>query len=112
MVLTSPVLLRSRLGLVSIAVLAAGCTSERIGSQLEFEAVGACARAIEKRLDRALPPGWQYLKEERNGEVVMKAWAPGRDEALPPDYTCVVDKDEDAQGGVRVVDVVEGTRER
>lgn len=42
----------------------------------------------------------------------MKAWAPGRDEALPPDYTCVVVKDEDAQGGVRVVDVVEGTRER
>lgn len=63
MVLTSPVLLRSCLGFVGIAVLAVGCTSERIGSQLEFEAVGACARAIEKRLDRELPPGWQYLKE-------------------------------------------------
>lgn len=42
----------------------------------------------------------------------MKAWAPGRDEARPRDYTCVVVKDEDAQGVVRVVDVVEGTRER
>lgn len=111
MVLMKPMPLTSCLGLVGVATLAAGCTAERIGSQLEFEAVGACASAIEERLGRELPSGWQYLKEERKDVAVMKAWTPGRDEPMPPDYTCVLVKDEDARGGVRVVDVVEGAGE-
>jgi hypothetical protein len=94
----------------AIMAAASGCASEQISSELEFQAVGACGDAIEKRLGKALPPGWRYGKEERDGQAVMKAWAPDRDpETTAPDYTCVVVADEDAQGGVRVVRVAEGT---
>jgi hypothetical protein len=67
--------------------------------------------AIEKRLDRALPPGWRYGKEQRDGQAVMKAWAPHRDpETTTPDYICLVVPDEKARGGVPVVRVDEGTQ--
>lgn len=108
----SAVILRTGLRLVSPGLILAavtGCASEQIGSELEFEAVGACADAIEKRLGKTLPPGWRYGKDERNGQAVMEAWAPGRDpESTTPDYTCVVVADEDARGGVRVLRVAEG----
>jgi hypothetical protein len=95
----------------AIVIAAAGCATEQIGSELEFQAVGACADAIEKRLGKILPPGWRYGKEERDGQAGMKAWAPERDpETTTPDYTCVVVADEDAPGGVRVVRVTEGTQ--
>lgn len=104
--------LRTGTRLVSLGVIlaaATGCAYEQIGSELEFEAVGACGSAIEKRLGKTLPPGWRYGKEERDGQAVMKAWAPDRDpETMTPDYTCVVVADEDAQAGVRVVRVTEG----
>lgn len=101
-----------RLACLGVVLAAAtGCASEQIGSELEFEAVGACSNAIEKRLGKSLPPGWRYGKEERDGQAIMKAWAPDRDpETTMPDYTCVVVPDEDAQGGVRVVRVTEGGR--
>ena len=90
-------------------VCSAGCSSDRIGSQLEFEAVGACASAIEERRGRERPPAWQYVKEERDGLSWMAAWAPGRDpESVPPDYSCLVIRDDDVRQGVRVVEVVEG----
>lgn len=97
--------------LVSLGVIlaaATGCTSEQIGSELEFEAVGACGDAIEKRLGKTLPAGWRYGKEERDGQAVMKAWSPDRDpETTTPDYSCLVVPDEDAPEGVRVVRVDE-----
>lgn len=96
------------LGVVLAA--ATGCASEQIGSELEGEAVFACGSAIEKRLDRALPPGWRFGKEEQDGQAVMKAWASDRDtETMEPDYICSVVPDEKAPGGVRVVRVDEGT---
>lgn len=101
-----------RLAWLGVVLAAAtGCASEQIGSELEGEAVFACGSAIEKRLDRALPPGWRYGKEERDGQAVMKAWAPDRDtETMEPDYICLVAPDEKAPGGVLVVRVDEGTQ--
>lgn len=38
------------------------------------------------------------------------AWAPHRDpETASPDYTCVIVADEQVEGGVRVVQVADGT---
>ena len=98
-------------GLGVILAAATGCASEQIVSELEFEAVGACSNAIEKRLSKSLPPGWRYGSEERDGQAVMKAWAPDRDpETMTPDYSCLVVPDEDAPEGVRVVRIDEGGR--
>lgn len=94
-----------------VVAAATGCASEQISSELEGEAVFACGSAIEKRLDRALPPGWRYGKEQRDGQALMKAWAPDRDtETTEPDYICWVVPDEKAPGGVRVVRVDKGTQ--
>jgi hypothetical protein len=94
---------------VGLAVAAAGCTSERIDSELEFQAIGVCATAIEKRLGAELPPGWQFDKEERDGQAFIKAWATGLDTAsTPPDYICSVVPDRKVKGVVRVVGVEEG----
>lgn len=106
-------LVRTRMSLVAASGVllppAVACTPEQIGSDLEFEAVFACGEAIEKRLGKTLPKGWRFLKEEGDGQAVMKAWAPEQDSATTtPDYTCVLVPDPDAQGGVRVVRVDEG----
>jgi hypothetical protein len=98
---------------LALTVAAAGCTSERIGSELEAEAVFACATAIEKRLGRELPRGWQYLKVEDDDEVRIEAWPPGvESESAPPDYTCLVVRDADSPAGVRITDVVDDARSR
>jgi hypothetical protein len=97
----------------ALAVAAAGCTSEQIGSELEAEAVFACATAIEKRVGRELPRGWQFLKVEDDEEVRIEAWPPGvESESAPPDYTCLVVRDEDSPSGVRITDVLEDARSR
>lgn len=91
----------SLLGLGVVLAALAGCHSEQLSSELEGEAVFACASAIEKRLDKALPPEWRFGKEERDGQAVMKAWAPDRDpDTTTPDYICLVVPDEKAPGGV------------
>ena len=96
--------------LVVGGLAAAGCAGQRLDSQQEFEAIFACATAIEDRVGEELPGGWRFLKQEREDEILMLAWAPGRAEPLPPDYTCVVVVDDEAPTGVRVVDVDEGAR--
>lgn len=103
---------RTCLGVVCVAVAAAGCTSERIGSQLEAEATFACAEAIEEQLGRELPRGWQYLLDEGDRDAFVEAWAPGKNsESTPPGYTCVVVRDQETRLGVRVVEVVDGARD-
>ena len=95
--------------MLALAAACAGCTSERISSELEGEAVFACGAAIEQRRGESLPPGWQYRKQERDGRAEVLAWAPERDsESTPPDYTCRVARDERTPAGVRVLEVVEG----
>ena len=101
----------SVLGIGVMLAAAAGCASEQLASELEGEAVLSCGSAIEKRINRTLPPGWQYLKQEQDGQVLMQAWAPERDaDTTMPDYICFVVPDEESPGGVRVVRVDEGTR--
>jgi hypothetical protein len=98
---------------LALAAAAGGCTSERIGSELEAEAVVACTTAIEKRLGRELPRGWQYLKIENDDEVRIEAWPPGvESESAPPDHTCLVVLDEDSPSGVRITGVVDDARSR
>jgi hypothetical protein len=98
---------------LALAAAVAGCTSERISSELEAEAVVACGVAIEKRLGRELPRGWQYLKVEDDDEASVQAWPPGADsESAPPDYTCRVVPDEGSPSGVRITDVVDDAGSR
>ncbi len=107
-------MLRLPIGLcLALAAATAGCTSERIGSELEAEAAVACATAIEKRLGRELPRGWQYLKVEDDDEATVKAWPPGVDsDSAPPDYQCLVVRDEGSPSGVRITDVMDDARSR
>ena len=95
-------------GVVGLALLT-GCASDRISSELEFHAIGACGDAIEERRGEPLRPGWRYGLDLRDGDQVIDAWAPGRNtDASAPDYRCVVVEDPNAEAGVRVVRVHEG----
>lgn len=91
------------------ATALAGCAGTGIGSQLEAEAGFACLDAIERLSEGKLADGWKSRLQEDSGESTVKAWAPGNDpQSTPPDYTCIVVRDDSTPMRVRVVDVVTG----